>query len=166
MLRASTIIPEGSLRSPRVAVIGAGIAGLVAAVDLAHAGFHVMLFEQAAGPGGKMREVEVDGLRMDAGPTVFTLRRVFDEIFADAGERLEDHVTLKRADVLARHAWDAESRLDLHADAAQSADAIARFAGAGEKSKLPIIGASSTLHGLRAGFEGFRPSGRTLAGLT
>jgi 1-hydroxycarotenoid 3,4-desaturase len=132
MLRASTIIPEGSLRSPRVAVIGAGIAGLVAAVDLAHAGFHVMLFEQAAGPGGKMREVEVDGLRMDAGPTVFTLRRVFDEIFADAGERLEDHVTLKRADVLARHAWDAESRLDLHADAAQSADAIARFAGAGE----------------------------------
>ena len=61
------------MRSSRIAVIGAGIAGLVAALELAAAGFEVCLFERSASPGGKMREIEVGGRRMDAGPTVFTL---------------------------------------------------------------------------------------------
>jgi len=132
MLRASTTIPGSALPSPRVAVIGAGIGGLVAAVDLARAGFEVLLFEQAAGPGGKMREVEIAGRRMNAGPTVFTLRQVFDELFEDAGERLEDRLSLRPAEVLARHAWDAEHRLDLYADLEKSAAAIDRFAGSAE----------------------------------
>jgi len=59
-------------------VIGAGVAGLAAAIDLGRAGFDVTVFERAASPGGKMRELSVAGRPMDAGPTVFTLREVFD----------------------------------------------------------------------------------------
>jgi 1-hydroxycarotenoid 3,4-desaturase len=113
-------------------VIGAGVAGLTAAVDLARRGCEVMVFERAAAPGGKLRVVEVGGARLDAGPTVFTLRRVFDELFADAGDDLERRLTLTPADVLARHAWVAGGRLDLYADVARSADAIGEFAGARE----------------------------------
>ncbi|MGA9025259.1 MAG: 1-hydroxycarotenoid 3,4-desaturase CrtD [Steroidobacteraceae bacterium] len=120
------------MRSSRIAVIGAGIAGLVAALELAAAGFEVCLFERSASPGGKMREIEVGGRRMDAGPTVFTLREVFDEIFAHAGDSLDAHLKLVPARVLARHAWSAGERLDLYADLRQSADAIGRFAGRSE----------------------------------
>jgi 1-hydroxycarotenoid 3,4-desaturase len=115
----------------RVVVIGAGIGGLVAALLLALRGFRVTVIEKETAPGGKIRQVAVGGgAPVCAGPTVFTLREVFDELFAAAGANLEDHVRLRRADILARHGWEGESRLDLHACPQASADAIGDFAGA------------------------------------
>jgi 1-hydroxycarotenoid 3,4-desaturase len=69
---------------------------------------------------------------MDAGPTVFTLRRVFDEVFADAGDDLDRHLTLTPATLLARHAWDRSGYLDLFSDLYRSIDSIAAFAGVRE----------------------------------
>jgi 1-hydroxycarotenoid 3,4-desaturase len=116
----------------RVVVIGAGIGGLVAAVMLAARGLDVLVVEKEAAPGGKLREVTAGTARIDAGPTVFTMRWVFEEIFAAAGASLDEHLTLTRSRVLARHAWADGSRLDLFADRAESADAIGAFAGAAE----------------------------------
>ena len=115
-----------------VMVIGAGMAGLAAALLLASRGVAVTVIERAARPGGKMRELEVGGRRIDAGPTVFTMRWVFDDLFADAGTRLEDHLQLRPLEIIARHAWDTGGRLDLFADAQRSAEAIGDFAGAAE----------------------------------
>ena len=120
------------MRPPRVTVIGGGVGGLVAAIDLAVAGCAVTVLERAASPGGKMRQVHAGGAAIDAGPTVFTMRWVFDSIFADAGTSLAEHVGLRAADVLARHAWGADQRLDLFADMDRTADAIGDFAGARE----------------------------------
>ena len=141
----------------RIGIIGAGVAGLACAIDLAAAGLEVQLFERAASPGGKLRAVEVDGLAIDAGPTVFTLRDVFEGLFADAGARLERHLQLRPATLLARHVWSSAAGrahlagdapfsgaggagvgtsraaiLDLYADRERSADAIGVFAGARE----------------------------------
>jgi 1-hydroxycarotenoid 3,4-desaturase len=66
----------------RVVVIGAGVGGLVGALALASRGVAVTVVERAEGPGGKMREVGVGRARLDSGPTVFTMRSVFEEIFA------------------------------------------------------------------------------------
>ena len=117
----------------RVVVVGAGIGGLVAALELAAQGMEVVVVEQAAQPGGKMREVMIGGQRLDAGPTVLTMRWVFDELFARLGTALADHLTLRPASVLARHAWGEQERLDLYADIERSADAIGAFAGPAEK---------------------------------
>ncbi len=122
---------NGSL-GRRVAVVGAGISGLVAALLLARQGLAVVVLERAAEVGGKMRTVEVAGARVDAGPTVFTLRAIFDDIFASVGAELSEHVRLCPLDVLARHAWTGNERLDLYADRERSAAAIADFAGAAE----------------------------------
>lgn len=116
----------------RAVVIGGGMGGLSAAVDLARAGLAVTLVERAATPGGKLREVEVGGARIDAGPTVLTMASVFESLFTDAGAELSQRVSLKPARILARHAWSEGQRLDLYADAQRSADAIGEFAGASE----------------------------------
>jgi len=72
----------------------------------------------------------VDGMPIDAGPTVFTLRDVFYDLFESAGRSLDDYVSVRSAEVLARHAWDATGHLDLYADPARSEQAIGDFAGA------------------------------------
>ena len=113
-------------------VVGAGIGGLAAALDLGRQGAAVTVVERAATPGGKMRQIAFGEARVDAGPTVFTMRRVFEELFADAGASLADYVSLRPCTTLARHAWGPDQRLDLFADIDCSADAIGRFAGAAE----------------------------------
>jgi 1-hydroxycarotenoid 3,4-desaturase len=113
-------------------VIGAGAGGLAAAIDLARGGAAVTVLDQAAAPGGKLRQQAAGDALIDAGPTVLTMRWVFERLFADAGTTLDQHITLHPTDLLARHAWSATERLDLFADVGRSVDAIAGFAGRAE----------------------------------
>ena len=117
------------MAAKKVVVVGAGMGGLCAAIRLAAAGLSVTLVEAQATPGGKMRAVASDAGPVDAGPTVLTLRPVFEQVFAAAGERLEDHLTLIPQAILARHWWPDGSQLDLFTDPAQSAAAIEGWAG-------------------------------------
>ncbi|PPD19179.1 MAG: CrtD protein, partial [Methylocystis sp.] len=120
------------MRTHRVVVIGAGIGGLVSALLLSARGFDVAVLERAPSPGGKMREIEAGGVALDAGPTVMTMRWVFDQIFDEADADFSDRVKLLRLETLARHAWSESERLDLFADPARSFDAIHAFAGKSE----------------------------------
>lgn len=117
----------------KVVIVGAGIGGLAAALRLAQAGLDVTVLEQAPRPGGKMRSVPVGGSAVEAGPTVFTMRWVFEELFAECGANLADHVGLQPAAILARHAWRPGETLDLFADPEASEAAIADFAGPREQ---------------------------------
>lgn len=119
-----------------VVIVGAGIGGLAAAIELAAQGIDVTILERAGAPGGKMREVAIGDARIDAGPTVFTMRWVFEAICDAAGTSLANEVALQRADVLARHAWSASERFDLYADLERSADAVAAFSGPAERKRF------------------------------
>ena len=116
-------------KARKVIIIGAGIGGLSAAVDLAAEGIDVTVFEQAYAPGGKLRQFPSRAGPVDAGPTVLTMRSVFETLFERAGASLAEHITLIPEKVLARHWWRDGSSLDLYADPAESANAIADFAG-------------------------------------
>ncbi|MEO1328379.1 MAG: 1-hydroxycarotenoid 3,4-desaturase CrtD [Pseudomonadota bacterium] len=126
----------------RVIVIGAGVGGLSAAIALAGAGVETVLIEGASSPGGKMRGVNVgEGPPIDGGPTVFTMRWAFDELFEAAGARLDDWTRLEPLAILARHAWPDHPRsapgdsFDLHADLGRAEDAVAAFAGPPEAKR-------------------------------
>jgi 1-hydroxycarotenoid 3,4-desaturase len=119
-------------RNTRVVVVGAGIGGLASTLLLADAGVSVTVLESRPEPGGKLRTIGIGGRRVDSGPTVLTMRHVFDALLGSVGERLADHLTLQRAGTLARHFWPDGSALDLFEDRERSAEAIRHFAGARE----------------------------------
>ncbi len=135
----------------QVVVIGAGIGGLAAAIRLAAAGFAVTVVESADGPGGKMRTMPSTAGPVDAGPTVLTLRGVFDDLFSLAGQRLDDHLTLILQPTLARHWWPDGSTLDLFADPDATLAAIETFAGPREAAAFRRFDALSA--GLYAAFD-------------
>lgn len=116
----------------RVVVIGAGMGGLAAAITLAANGCRVDLVERAEVPGGRMRELAVAGHPIDSGPTVFTMRDVFETLFRSADTHLNDHLELVPVHTLARHGWLDGSSLDLYRDIDLSAEAIEQFAGPAE----------------------------------
>ena len=119
----------------RAIVVGAGMAGLSSALLLASRGLAVTVVEAAEAPGGKIRHITVDDRPVDSGPTVVTMRWVFEELFQDAGTSLDAHLTLRPAEILARHAWSRDERLDLYADPERSAAAIGEFAGPAEADR-------------------------------
>ncbi|WP_111538931.1 1-hydroxycarotenoid 3,4-desaturase CrtD [Palleronia aestuarii] len=121
---------------PRILIIGAGIGGLAAAARLAHSGHRVEIFEAGASPGGKMRSLPTAAGLAEAGPTVLTLRAVFDDLFADCNARLEDRVSIVPEPLLARHFWPDGTQLDLFSDHEESAAAIRTFAGPRAESQF------------------------------
>ena len=91
--------------SRRVVIIGAGMGGLAAAVDLAARGVEVTLLETQPQTGGKIHQRTVAGQGIDSGPTVITMSWVFEDLLQAAGLRLDDLVSLEALPILARHAW-------------------------------------------------------------
>ncbi len=133
---ASAVARSGA---PRVVVVGAGVGGLVTALLLASKGLRVQVLEASSKPGGKMRQILAGGQPVDSGPTVLTMRWVFEQIFEEAGSSLAQHLALAPLQVLARHAWGPDperDRLDLHADRARTVDAIARFSSPAEARRF------------------------------
>lgn len=126
-----------------VVVIGAGMGGLAASLRLARAGLAVTLVDPGAAPGGKMRTLPSAAGPVDAGPTVLTLRAVFDDLFAAAGTSLEAHLRLLPLPVLARHWWPGGSTLDLYADREASAAAVRAFGGARAEADFRAFSSAS-----------------------
>lgn len=125
-----------SHKTHRAVIIGAGIGGLTAAVELAARGIEVEVLERAPSPGGKMRQLVLEDRPIDSGPTVLTMRWVFEQLFDSVGETFDSQLSLEQAEVLARHSWRGGAKLDLFADVARSADAIGDFAGAKEAARF------------------------------
>lgn len=119
-------------RTDHVVVVGAGLAGLSAALHLAGRGRAVTVVEREPWPGGRAGRLDIDGYRIDTGPTVLTMPDIIDETFAAVGETTSDRLELSPVDPAYRAVFADGSTLDVHSDADQMADAIADFAGSGQ----------------------------------
>ncbi len=103
-------------KSLNALVIGAGIGGIATAARLARHGYSVTVLEKNANPGGRCNQLVRDGHRFDIGPTLFLMPDVFAETYAALGERMEDHLDLRRIDPTYRIRFDDNTELALTSD--------------------------------------------------
>ncbi len=89
----------------RAIVIGAGLGGLATALRLAARGWRVTICERSASPGGKMNRWCAAGCTFDTGPSLLTMPWVFEELFADIGERITEQVRLISVHPLAHYVF-------------------------------------------------------------
>ncbi|WAL94110.1 phytoene desaturase [Streptomyces sp. Je 1-369] len=117
-------------RTDHVVIVGAGLAGLSAALHLLGSGRTVTLVERADQPGGRAGLMERAGYRIDTGPTVLTMPELVEDAFAAVGESLRDRLDLVPLHPAYRAAFADGSSLDVHTGAEAMEAEIERFAGA------------------------------------
>lgn len=116
-----------------VAVIGAGLGGLSAAISLRAEGFNVQIFEKNAHAGGKLNLLEKDGFTFDLGPSIFTLPQIFRDLFTRAGKNLDDYLTLVPVTPHWRNFFEDGTTIDLFQDPDQMRAELAKLPGDPEK---------------------------------
>jgi len=116
-----------------VVVVGAGLAGLSAAMRLAGAGRTVTVIEREAIPGGRAGRIEMQGptgtYHADTGPTVLTMPDLIADCFDCIGETMEDWLTLDPVSPLYRAFYPDGSVLNVHSDVKEMSQEISQVIG-------------------------------------
>jgi phytoene desaturase len=94
-----------SHHSTRILIVGAGLGGLAAAIHLAAAGCRVTLIEKNERVGGKLNLLQEHGYTFDTGPSLLTMPWIVRDLFAVAGRRMEDYLTLEQVEPTCRYVW-------------------------------------------------------------
>ena len=123
-------------RTDRVVVVGAGLAGLSAALRLRGAGREVTVVERGPGPGGRAGVVADRGYTLDTGPSVFTAPELVADALAAVGERLEDRLELVPLATSYRAQYADGTHLDVHADPDAFAAEVEALCGPAEAAAL------------------------------
>lgn len=97
-------------------VIGGGLGGLSAAVSLAQSGFDVSLYEKNAHLGGKLNRLNQDGFGFDLGPSILTMKHIFDKLFVRSGVRMDDYIETVEVEHQWRSFFPDGTVLDLYGD--------------------------------------------------
>jgi phytoene desaturase len=135
---------------PEAAVIGAGVAGLAAAVRLAARGYNVSVFEQAAQAGGKISQINQQDFRFDTGPSLFTMPWLVDELYELAGENPRDHFNYTKLSASCKYFWDDNTIINAFDDVQSFALEVEDQTGVRMKHILSFLEKSKRLYDLTA----------------
>lgn len=133
-----------------VIIIGAGIGGLSAAIRLAAQGRQVLVLEKNPYIGGKMGEFRAQGFRWDTGPTVITMRPVFEELFQAAGRNMDDLLRLRPVDPLTRYFYPDGTRLDIRRNLSATLQQIGQLAPGDVQGYQAFLNYAAELHRITA----------------
>lgn len=111
----------------RVGIVGAGIAGLAASIRARVAGSEVEVFEQNSYTGGKMTAFHQEGYRFDAGPSLFTLPELVEELFTLAGKPMESYFSYHSHNEVCRYFWDDGTSMIMYPDFEKTQQELSRL---------------------------------------
>ncbi len=109
-----------------IVIVGAGLAGLSAALRLAGAGRSVTVIERELVPGGRNGLLQSQGYSFDTGPTVLTMPHLIADAFHCVGEKLEDWLDLLPLNPLYRAFYHDGTHLDIHSNVHEMEEEIAQ----------------------------------------
>lgn len=134
----------------RIAIIGAGLGGLSAAVRLANSGFEVDVFEQNDDAGGKAGSLVFDGFRFDTGPSLLTMPNVLKELFSECGENLSDYINLKKLDIICKYFYTDGTIINAYSDLNQFGKEIEKSTHDKQKNLKNYLSYCKTIYDLTA----------------
>jgi phytoene dehydrogenase-like protein len=102
--------------SAKALVIGSGIAGLASALRLRHKGYEVTVFEANEYVGGKLHVVKKDGYRWDAGPSLFSMPHLVDELFELFDTNPRQYFNYTQKESICNYFWEDGSTFSAPAD--------------------------------------------------
>lgn len=108
----------------KIAIIGAGLGGLSAAIRLANAGLYIDLYEQNNSVGGKAGEINEQGFRFDTGPSLLTMPFVIQDLFNDCGEKIEDYLNIKPLEIICKYFYSDNTIIKAYSDTEKFANEI------------------------------------------
>lgn len=135
----------------KAVIIGSGIAGIAGSIRLAKKGYAVEIFEANDYPGGKLSQFEQDGYRFDAGPSLFTMPHLVDELFELAGEDPKDHFDYHELDHACNYFWEDGTRLTAWTDQQQFSAEVAANIGVNGTTVKDYLAHSRKLFDLTSG---------------
>lgn len=100
----------------KAGIIGAGIGGIATAIRLRNKGYEVNVFEANAYAGGKLSSFEQGSYRFDAGPSLFTMPQLVEELFELSGKSVKDYFEYIRLPEVCRYFWEDGTRLNVPAN--------------------------------------------------
>jgi phytoene desaturase len=134
-----------------IAVLGAGLGGLAAAIRLRTRGHEVDVYERLEAPGGRARTFHFEGIAFDAGPTVITAPFLIDELFALCGQRREDEIELLPVRPWYRYLLPNGDTFDYGSSAEEVVAAVARFSPRDREGYIKLCAHAAALY--REGYE-------------
>lgn len=134
----------------RAIIIGSGIAGIATSIRLRKKGYEVDVFEANDYPGGKLTSFTQDGFRFDAGPSLFTMPNLVEELFELFGEDVNQHFQYKRKEVVCNYFWEDGTTFSVAADAKKFAQEAEQKFGVDEKKITNYLNRSQKKYDLTA----------------
>ena len=110
-----------------VIVIGSGIAGLASALRMRKRGYNVTVIEANTYPGGKLSKIEGDGFRFDAGPSLFTLPYLVDELFEMFGDNPKDFFRYSKLEDVCNYFWNDGASFQMSSNEDEFVESAAEF---------------------------------------
>lgn len=129
-----------------IVVVGAGLGGLAAGLRLAHQGHRVTILEKTDQVGGRNRRIRVNDCHFDGGPTLVMMLDPFRKLYADVGERLEDHLSLSLCDPGYRAFFADGLRIEATPNTAQMVQQIQAFSPQDARAYPKLLGDLAELY--------------------
>jgi diapolycopene oxygenase len=134
-------------KKKKVAVVGAGLGGLSAAISLAQEGYSVEVYEKNEKIGGKLNVLRSEGYSFDLGPSILTLPQIFERLFTRSGRKMEDYFTIVPVRPHWRNFFEDRTVIDLTPDSGEMS-AECRKAGEEEERLRDFLQYSGRLYDL------------------